>query len=226
MLGINMSQNVNFEKWNEEMSRKYDHSIWYDQPLTRLINAKKRLKVTARLAKKGTIIDVGCGAGQQINLIKKKYPDSRCCGLDLSKFSLNNAIKNYGKSIQWIQGNAEKIDGFDNFFDVVLCSEILEHVENPNKVIDEILRISKSNAQIIISIPNMSYVDNVKDFLRIFGLHKLFPKSFSSDEWHIRDMNMEIFKSLVKNKLIIRKRVPIPNKLLPLWYVIELKKFP
>ena len=61
-----VEQKTNFESWNLKMSRKYDSSTWYDKPLTKLINAKKRLDVITKICNSGKIIDLGCGGGATI----------------------------------------------------------------------------------------------------------------------------------------------------------------
>ena len=205
---------LEFKMWNEAMSRIYDSSNWYDHIYVKLINGKKRLTAIRDICKNGRIIDIGCGAGQLIAMIKSKYPESDCYGLDLSEFALNNARKSFGSSITWINKNAEEITGFKKYFDVVICSEVIEHTLNPRKVIQQILKIAKPDAQIIMSVPNMDLVNRAKNVFKA-----LF--NFSSDDWHLQDMNMSIFQGLIKNRLLIEKAIPIPHSLMPLWIVTE-----
>ena len=89
------------------------------------------------------------GGGQQLNQIKHRYPDAECYGIDLSKFSLGKA-KQLNNTIHWIKDNVEGTKLPSSGFDVVICSEVIEHVENPNKLVNEVMRISKPNAQIIM----------------------------------------------------------------------------
>ena len=56
-----MRQKADFESWNLEMSKKYDSSTWYDRPMTKLIKAKKRLDIIAKICNSGKIVDLGCG---------------------------------------------------------------------------------------------------------------------------------------------------------------------
>lgn len=205
------------------MSKKYDSSTWYDKPITKLIRAKKRLEVITKLCNNGKIVDLGCGGGQQLNQIKKRYPGAECWGIDLSEFSLSKA-RELNKDIRWIKADAENTELKGNDFDVVVCSEVIEHTKNPKRLIDEVLRISKDNAKIIFSIPNMSLVDRMKYFGRLFFLDKIFPQSFSSDEWHLRDMNIKIFRSIISKRLKIMRMIPIPNRIFNFWYVIEMKR--
>lgn len=58
-------------------------------------------------------------------------------------------------------------------FDIILCTETLEHLQNPHKVMNEILRISKDDASIFLSMPNeynfwlrLQYLLGIKDKMK------------------------------------------------------------
>lgn len=213
----------NFQQWNERMSIKYDLTKWYDRLLPKVVNAKKRLRLITDICRNGKIADLGCGAGQQLDLIKKKYPEAECYGFDLSGFNISRA-RELNSKIKWVRSDIEDIKGFGGYFDVVICSEVIEHVQHPEKVIDKVTKITKRDGQIIFSIPNMDTVDEIKSMLKKIGVHKMFPKSFSSDEWHVRDMNQVIFGKLIESKMVYKNSFEIPNSLLNLWTVYELRK--
>ena len=52
----------------------------------------------------------------------------------------------------------------DNSFDLVEMHHVLEHLENPLKIIEEIWRISKPNAKVIIAVPHWSHFTAYGDF--------------------------------------------------------------
>lgn len=52
-----------------------------------------------------------------------------------------------------IQASADSIPFRDNFFDAIICSELLEHVENPESVLREIFRILKPEGRVFITVP-------------------------------------------------------------------------
>ena len=104
-------------------------------------------------------LDVGCGSGD--NLYRAK--DELSCdvfGIDpmpgshgVGRFSENQLEA----TITIEQGFSENLPYKDNFFDVVFCSHVLEHVLNPENLLDEINRISKSG---IIIVPS-KFSDNL-----------------------------------------------------------------
>jgi len=91
---------------------------------------------------KGRILDVGCSSGK---LHEALYVDGMY-GLDLnpSKIKKNFHI-----------GNAQNMPFEDSFFDTVIASELIEHLESPRKFIKECKRILKSDGILLIATPNV-----------------------------------------------------------------------
>ncbi len=62
-------------------------------------------------------------------------------------------VKKSGK--EFVDADAENLPFEDETFDFVYCSHLLEHVENPGKVISEILRVTKSGGGGYMEVPNL-----------------------------------------------------------------------
>jgi len=60
-------------------------------------------------------------------------------------------IFEYGK-LDYV-GNIWEINEVDNFFDVILCTEVIEHVPYPNETIKELYRIIKPGGVLLITAP-------------------------------------------------------------------------
>ena len=114
---------------------------------------KKEFQIISELIKNNTrVLDVGCGDGTLMKFLKdEKNVDTR--GLEISKENVQNCIS---KGLSIIEGNAEKdLHQFPNLsFDYVVLSQTLQAFYNPEKVIDDLLRVAK-NA--IVTIPNFGY---------------------------------------------------------------------
>ena len=111
---------------------------------------------------KGRVIDFGCGQGQMKQYLPEK---EKYTGIDLFK----------GKNVDLVC-DIKKVPIKDNSFDAAICNAVLEHVENPEVIIKEIIRVTKPGAKIFISIPFLQhYHPDPEDFRRYTakGLEKI-----------------------------------------------------
>ena len=114
---------------------------------------KKEFKVIAELLPKNIrLLDVGCGDSSLMNLLRKEK-NIEVRGLELNQDNVQQCIH---KGLPVIQGNAEtELHQFpEKSFDYVILSQTLQAFYEPDKVLDELLRIGKS---VVISIPNFGY---------------------------------------------------------------------
>ena len=114
---------------------------------------KKEFKIISDLIENNTrVLDVGCGDGTLMKYLKdKKSVDTR--GLEISKNNVQDCIS---KGLSVIEGNAEKdLYQFPNLsFDYVILSQTLQAFYNPEKVIDELLRVAN---KAVVTIPNFGH---------------------------------------------------------------------
>ena len=114
---------------------------------------KKEFQIIAELIENNTrVLDVGCGDGTLMKYLKdEKNVDTR--GLEISKNNVQNCIS---KGLSVIEGNAEKdLHQFPNLsFDYVVLSQTLQAFYNPEKVIDDLLRVAN---KAIVTIPNFGH---------------------------------------------------------------------
>ena len=114
---------------------------------------KQEFKIISDLIDENShVLDVGCGDGILMEyLVKEKKVNIR--GIEISKTKIQNCI---AKGLTIIEGNAEEdLKQFpDKSFDYVVLSQTLQAFLNPEKVINELLRIGK---QAIVTIPNFGY---------------------------------------------------------------------
>ena len=114
---------------------------------------KKEFQIISDLIDNNTrVLDVGCGDGTLMKFLKdEKNVDTR--GLEISKENVQNCIS---KGLSIIEGNAEKdLHQFpDLSFDYVVLSQTLQAFYDPEKVIEDLLRVAK---KAIVTIPNFGY---------------------------------------------------------------------
>ena len=114
---------------------------------------KKEFKIISDLILKNSrVLDVGCGDGELMSFLYKSITkDVR--GIEISKQNVQKCIS---KGLTVIEGDAEKdlIQFPDSSFDIVILGQTLQAFLNPEKVLNELLRVGK---RAIVTIPNFGH---------------------------------------------------------------------
>ena len=114
---------------------------------------KKEFKIIADLILKNSrVLDVGCGDGELMSFLYKNITkDVR--GIEISKQNVQKCIS---KGLTVIEGDVEEdLFQFPNSsFDIVILSQTLQAFLNPEKVLNELLRVGK---KAIVTIPNFGH---------------------------------------------------------------------
>ena len=97
-----------------------------------------------------SVFDGGCGEGFILNTLYKARPAKSWYAIDIDTDEVKDAVINL-PFCDVRQANLYEIPFEDNSFDLVICSEVLEHLENPGKALNELYRICRRYA--ILSVP-------------------------------------------------------------------------
>lgn len=148
------------------MKRKYEEQYIQFEKKNWWFIARRELiknlldKITNKNSK---IIDIGSGSGINIQYLK----NYNIVGVDKSK-RLVQAGKKEGKNIRMYDVE-KRIPFRKNSFDVALCLDILEHLENDDRVLKEIYRILTPKGKILITVPAFGFLWGQQD---IVSMHK------------------------------------------------------
>lgn len=161
-----------------------------------LISLTKSLRVES-------ILDAGCGEGFTMNKLRENKIGKRIEGIEYSKDAIQLGKKLFPDLIIK-QGSAYDLPYGNNSFDLITCTEVLEHLEDPAKALKEILRVSKKN--LIISVPNEPLF-MLSNFLRGKNLLRL-----GNDEGHINHWSpLSLKEYLIQNKIKVKTiKLPFP----------------
>lgn len=114
--------------------------------------------VLQKIINQKNILEIGCGRGFYLNSINKIKPKTKLTGIDLNQKYLDKAKKFVNnKLVKIIKGDATKLSFSKNTFDGIIASEVLEHIDNDTKVLEEISRVLTTNGIVMISVPNQNY---------------------------------------------------------------------
>ena len=155
-----------------------------------------RLKNILRLIGTGhKVLDVGCYSGALGRLIADNGND--VYGVDLSETSVNLAIK---KGIKAFKIDAENSLPFStDLFDVVFVGEMIEHVYDTDRFLQEVKRVLRPDGYLILTTPNLASLG--RRLLLILGKNPLVETSLKGNSaGHIRYfVNDSLFGLLKEN---------------------------
>jgi len=126
-----------------------------------------------------SFLDVGCAEGFYSRLVQVRY-GVEVSGMDLSVPAVRRMWE--CNRIEGVSGDAHNIPVKDKTFDVVLCNDMVEHVTEPQKVISELMRITRKH--LFIGVPlafSKKEIDEFKPDLsaeRDQHVHIFTPESF------------------------------------------------
>ena len=160
----------------------------------------KRLKVVYKvlfnpISLKGKkFLDIGCGLGYFS--LRAGQLGANVHGIDIGDNLVKICSKRYPKG-KFLVASAEKLPFKDNSFDVVLCTEVIEHVNDQKKVIGEIFRVLKKGGYLVITTPNKIFKP-LYTFLCNLGIRPYHGNEYWFYPWDIK-------RILEKNGKITKK---------------------
>jgi phosphatidylethanolamine/phosphatidyl-N-methylethanolamine N-methyltransferase len=124
----------------------------------------------------GQLLEIGVGNGKHL----QNYKTHKIIGIDTSLSMLEIAKKQKKENIKLLQMNGECLLFQDQSFDYVILSHVIAVVDNPEKLLEEIYRVLKSDGKIFILnhfTPKnwLRYVDNCFQFVsKVFHFKSVF----------------------------------------------------
>lgn len=120
------------------------------------INLAKRLNIIKKMVgRDATILDCGCGAGEYIPGLLEV--SKHVFGIEYNQNKVNKFKTSHPELNNVIQGDIESMPYESDKFDFVILNEVLEHVPNDRRGLEEIRRVLKPGGKLIIFSPNRLY---------------------------------------------------------------------
>ncbi len=129
-----------------------------DLLLLRSWHIKRQLKGwAAKRSEKQSVMDAGSGFGQYVYYMSRKYPQWEILGLDVKEEQIEDCNNFFGK-IGKTQAVFEVADltklTYENQFDLVLCVDVMEHIEEDRLVLKNYFNALKPGGAVLISTPS------------------------------------------------------------------------
>ncbi|MEX2335930.1 MAG: class I SAM-dependent methyltransferase, partial [Fulvivirga sp.] len=124
---------------------------------------------------KGDLLEIGCGEGRGISLLKDKC--NSYTAIDKIATVLE-ALEQQYNDVTFIQDNIPPLNKIDNDqYDVVISFQVIEHIKNDKLFLQEIYRVLKPGGKALITTPNIK-------------------KTLTRNPWHIREYTAEQLTAL------------------------------
>lgn len=148
-----------------------------------------------------SVLDAGCGEGFVTDYLARRDSSLRLTGVDRSRKAIAYAEDMFGERARFRMGNLYKLPFSDNSFDVVLCSEVLEHLDDADLATRELIRVARRH--VVITVPNEPYFTWLNDLARALGI--------SMDPGHVNFWTKSSFKAFIcshfDNPVFSRKHI-------------------
>ncbi len=166
----------------DKLAAKYDQSWDGKYCLQMYANILEKISTFSFLS----VLDVGCGWGSMLDMIKTEYPEVEAAGLDLSEKMIEQAQSLLGSDALLRTGDVEDIPWPDDSFDLLLCNSSFHHYPNPQKSLQEMQRVLKPQGRLLIGEPWWS-----KNIRKIINFYLRTPLNLSGDVYIYSRNEME-----------------------------------
>ena len=170
-----------------------------------------------------TILDIGCGNGHLISKIKSTFPNFILFGTDVSQIAIASAKQKYPMADFWVADYSRQIPDKNIKLDVIILSEVIEHVEKQEDMIRNLQSTLKENGILYLSTQSgkrfkmdrevLGHLRHYskKDIYNLLENNRFLVTSFKRAGFpilNIQKIVVDIFFKSVKNKLVVSSESP------------------
>jgi ubiquinone/menaquinone biosynthesis C-methylase UbiE len=207
------------EALNDRLAREHPSDDYYQRspwPI-RLVERRRLAIIRAFVGDPDglEIAEVGSGGGQVLRM----FPTARLTAIDVSSVYLENARRNLaGYDVRFLKGELERLDLPPGSFDRVICTEVLEHVLDPDAVLAAIARVLRPDGVAVVTVPNDPLILRVKGLIRRTPVRYLLGRriDWGGDEYHLHRWTPAEFAAVLSRHLRVVERRAAPLGVLPL----------
>jgi 2-polyprenyl-3-methyl-5-hydroxy-6-metoxy-1,4-benzoquinol methylase len=133
-----------------------------------------------------TIVDIGCGGGELIHMLSIYFKNAKLFGIDYNQRSIIRAQDLLGHRASLVAGAYDDVFSEVQEADLVFCSEVFEHVEDPSHLLSTLSRLVKPGGYLSLSTPSgwMWWLPSLSGFVKLFRSPKKFHDLYLTPETH------------------------------------------
>ncbi|MCR4329307.1 MAG: methyltransferase domain-containing protein [Candidatus Roizmanbacteria bacterium] len=165
------------------------------------------IKTYSKNYNKKRILDLGCGEGYFTSLFGLR---NNVIGIDLQ-----NIVPKKYKNFIYRKADVTNLPFKSSSMDLVISFDVIEHIQNDKKMLDEAYRVLKKGGHILFGTPNRNRLANT--ILKIFGKPRSYPWLIGDDKVlgkmiHVREYDYKELSNILK--LVGFKKINIT----PFWF--------
>ena len=175
---------MNFENYYKYLQKRSFTSLIY-----------RKYYLYPRLQKNliNPVLDIGCGIGDYLRF------NSFAKGADINKISINR-LKDEGLNAYLIKD--DKLNFRDNSFNSIILDNVLEHIQYPAPLFEEIYRVLNKNGILLIGLPGLKGFKNDPDHKKNYSMEELndfiIPKGYKFKKRKFLPLNLPFLSKILK----------------------------
>lgn len=134
-----------------------------------------------------SVLDAGCGEGFGVHDLAKRDASLDLTGIDLDEAAVAYAQARFGPVASFDHGSTLDLPYDDDTCDLVLCSEVLEHLQDPGAAVEELKRVARTH--VLVTVPLEPYFQALNDIAQWLGI--------SDDAGHVQFWNHNAFQTFI-----------------------------
>jgi 2-polyprenyl-3-methyl-5-hydroxy-6-metoxy-1,4-benzoquinol methylase len=212
-------ERIDVEALNDRLALEHPSDDYYERsPWAIKLVERRRLAIIRKLIGRPDgleIAEVGSGGGQVLRM----FPTARLTAIDVSGVYLENARRNLaGYDVRFLKGEVDQLDLPPASYDRVICTEVLEHVVDPDVVLAAIAPLLRPDGLAVITVPNDPLILRVKGIIRRTPARWLLGRKidWGGDEFHLHRWTPAEFEAVLARHLDVVERRFAPVRALPL----------
>lgn len=137
------------------------------------------------------VLEVGAGEGFLLGYLSEKFPEIRFVAADLNEEDLSR-LRQLFPQIETHHANIYDLSGLTGPFDLVICAELLEHIDEPERGLDQLLTLEPR--RLIVTVPHEPWFQ-LSNLLRGKNVGRL-----GNDLEHVNHWGRRSFRALLESR--------------------------
>jgi ubiquinone/menaquinone biosynthesis C-methylase UbiE len=174
-------------------------------------------KIFSKLTRQSKVLDIGCGTGAIMEQMRKQAGKHNVHGLDYEQSALDFCKKRGLHNLK--QGDAHKLPYQENSFDMITMFDVLEHLQDDKKVVQQLRKVLKKEGKLVLTVPAFQFLWTDHDI----SLHhyRRYTKEHLKRVLEEQGFKVEKMQYLYNSMFFVVGGIKLMNAFLPIHYTLS-----